>query len=1338
MATGSEINTIPNREEPNKPLTMININSVIKLTSSNYLLWKAQLEALLVGYDLHHFVDGSVNPPSATIVAATGPPTRNPAYTTWIRQDKLLFGALAGTLSPSLGSLITRASTSKEAWDILANTYALPSRGHVKQLKFKLKHMTKGATPVSEYMQNIKSITDELAMLGTIVPPEDITDKIVDGLDARFQSVIDAIHACDTPISFEELHEKLINKELAIQTTEAALSNSFPATANPTYSRSNYTHRSHHQNPNRPSNQMHFPNQNPKNPFKGRCQWCNVTGHTLTYCPTFKDLHPAIRIPRHSRIINEPPQVNVTAATNRNPASAHSPWLLDNGASHHVTTDLSNLSLHHPYDGTDEIVIGDGSGLPISHTSSTHLSSPTQKFTLSNVLFVPSMHKNIISASKFCRDNKAKLEFSPFSFCVKDLHTGAPLLTGPTKDGIYYWPASTTSPQANVLTKKDVDLHHRFGHPSFNDFPCNSCYINKSHKLPFGTSSLTTSAPLEVIFSDVWSSPIYSLDGYKYYVIFVDHFTKYIWLYPIKRKSDTTNTFIYFKALFEKKFGRSILTLYSDNGGEFQALASFLATHGVSHLTSPPHTPEHNGYAERRHLHIVETSLALLSHASMPLIYWPHAFQTTVYLINRMPTPTLNNTSPYFKLFGSTPKYTHLHNFGCLCYPWLRPYASHKLAPRSIACAFLVYSPTPHAYLCLDPTTNRLYSSRHVRFVEMVYPFSQLTPTPSSENQSPDSWCALSLPLTTLNPSSIESSNPPPSTSPPAVASTSNNHPTPSAPVDIPISTSQPVHTYRTMASNNIYKPIHKLNLSAQRSTPEPTSLKQALADPKWREAMPIQHQALITNHTWDLVPVSPSQNIIGSKWVFRTKYNSDGSFQKHKARLVALGFHQRPGLDYNETFSPVIKPATVRLLLSLVVTNGWTLRQLDINDAFLQGTLSDDVYMAQPPGFVDPEHPDHVCRLRKAIYVLKQAPRAWYTELRTHLLSIGFINSVSDTSLFIQKGTKNLFVLVYVDDIIVTGPCPNEVSDFISSLSVRFSLKDLGHLSYFLGVEVQTCSHGLFLSQRKYIIDLLARAKMLDAKPMPTPMESNTRLTLAMGTPLDHPKDYRALVGSLQYLALTRPDIAFAVNKLSQFMHCPTTTHWQALKRLIRYLKGSLDKGINIYRNSPLKLHAFSDSDWAGDKTDYISTGAYIVYLGQNPISWSSKKQRSVSRSSTEAEYRAIAQAASELAWLGNIMLELGISSTTTPTIYCDNIGAVNLSSNPVFHSRMKHLAIDYYFIREKVQAGALHVTPVVNDDQLADALTKPLSRPRLHMLLSKIGLTSRPSILRGHDKNP
>lgn len=216
----------------------------------------------------------------------------------------------------------------------------------------------------------------------------------------------------------------------------------------------------------------------------------------------------------------------------------------------------------------------------------------------------------------------------------------------------------------------------------------------------------------------------------------------------------------------------------------------------------------------------------------------------------------------------------------------------------------------------------------------------------------------------------------------------------------------------------------------------------------------------------------------------------------------------------------------------------------------------------------------------------------------------------------------------------------------------------------------------------------------MTGAKSVSTPMETNIPLTLGAGTLLESPTEFRTIVGSLQYLALTRPDIAFTVNKLSQFMHRPTTVHWQALKRLLRYLNGTLDVGLNIYRDSPLRLHAFSDADWAGDRDDFVSTGAYIVDLGRNPISWSSKKQSSVARSSTEAEYRSVAQTASSLSWLGNVLHELGIIITTTPVIYCDNIGATKLSANPVFQSRMKHLAVDYHFIREKVQTGKLRVS--------------------------------------------
>lgn len=256
----------------------------------------------------------------------------------------------------------------------------------------------------------------------------------------------------------------------------------------------------------------------------------------------------------------------------------------------------------------------------------------------------------------------------------------------------------------------------------------------------------------------------------------------------------------------------------------------------------------------------------------------------------------------------------------------------------------------------------------------------------------------------------------------------------------------------------------------------------------------------------------------------------------------------------------------------------------------------------------------------------------------------------------------------------------------------------------------------------------------MSDCKPISTPMTTSEPLTLKGGTPHPSPTDYRTFVGALQYLSLTRPDISFTVNKLSQFMHAPTSLHWIALKRLLRYLHGSLHHGILIRRHSPLTLHAFTDADWAGDKDNYRSTTGYIVYLGSNPISWSSKRQSTLARSSTEAEFRAVASTTTEVQSLKSLLSELGFSSTTTPTIYCDNLSATSYSANPIFHSRMKHLALDFHFVREKVQEGSLRVQHIAGDDQLADALTKPLLRPRFHYLLSKIGLLSGSSILRGH----
>ncbi|XP_019082667.1 PREDICTED: uncharacterized protein LOC109125483 [Camelina sativa] len=384
---------------------------------------------------------------------------------------------------------------------------------------------------------------------------------------------------------------------------------------------------------------------------------------------------------------------------------------------------------------------------------------------------------------------------------------------------------------------------------------------------------------------------------------------------------------------------------------------------------------------------------------------------------------------------------------------------------------------------------------------------------------------------------------------------------------------------------------------------------------------------------------------------------------------------------------------------------------------------------MEQPPEFVDSDHPSYVCRLRKEIYGLKKAPRAWYTKSKSYLLNLEFINSLADTSLFIlRRGKTYVYLLVYVDDILVIGNDKSSICNILQLLADRFSVKDPEDLNYFLGIEAHRTDKGLHLSQRKYILDFLHRHNMLNAKPVATPMASSPKLTLQSGLALPDGKEYRQLVGSLQYLSFTRPDISFTVNRLSQFMHRPTQEHWQAAKRILGYLAGITTHGIFFSAKNDHTLQAFSDADWAGDTHDYISTNAYIVYMGTNLVSWTAKKQKSVARSSTEAEYRAVANTSAELCWISNLLTELGIPLRVVPLIYCDNVGATFLCANPIFHSRIKHIALDYHFVRGQIQQGLLRASHVHTKDQLADALTKLFPRTHFLHLRNKIGVLPAP----------
>ena len=462
----------------------------------------------------------------------------------------------------------------------------------------------------------------------------------------------------------------------------------------------------------------------------------------------------------------------------------------------------------------------------------------------------------------------------------------------------------------------------------------------------------------------------------------------------------------------------------------------------------------------------------------------------------------------------------------------------------------------------------------------------------------------------------------------------------------------------------------------------------------------------------------------IGCRWVFKVKHKPDGSIDRYKARLVAKGFTQLAGIDYQDTFSPTAKIISVRCLLALAAARGWSLHQLDVNNAFLHGDLHEEIYMSPPPGLRRQGEEHLFCRLHKSLYGLKQASRQWFAKFSEAIRSAGYEQSKADYSLFIRNQGKSFTVLlIYVDDILITGNDPVSIAEIKTFMHRKFHLKDLGKLKYFLGIEISTSKTGTFISQRKYALEIIKDTGLLGAAPVDTPMERNLKLSDKSDL-LKDPERYRRLVGRLIYLTVSRPDITYSVHILSRFMHQPRKDHWEAALRTVRYLKSAPGQGLFFSATSDLRLRAYSDSDWAGCPLTRRSTTGYCVFLGPSLISWRSKRQKTVSLSSAEAEYRAMTGACCELTWLRCLLKDLGVLHQQSALLYCDNKAAIHIAANPIFHERTRHIEMDCHFIRDKVQDGSVETRFVSSENQLADILTKALGKELFVPMVRKLGL--------------
>ena len=456
----------------------------------------------------------------------------------------------------------------------------------------------------------------------------------------------------------------------------------------------------------------------------------------------------------------------------------------------------------------------------------------------------------------------------------------------------------------------------------------------------------------------------------------------------------------------------------------------------------------------------------------------------------------------------------------------------------------------------------------------------------------------------------------------------------------------------------------------------------------------------------------------------FKNKSDALGNVTRNKARLVAQGYSQIEGLDFEETFAPVARHEAIRLLLGISCLKKFKLYQMDVKSAFLNGFLNEEVYVEQPKGFVDPKFPNHVYKLHKALYGLKQAPRAWYERLAEYLSKKGYVRGVKDQTLVIRKsGSEMMFAQIYVDDIVFGGMSQKMVDHFVEQMQSEFEMSMIGELSFFLGFQIKQFEGGIFLSQSKYAKELVKKFGLESGKPKRTPASTTVKLSKDDDGEAVDTKLYRSMIGSLLYLTASRPDISFSVGVCARFQSQPTTTHLSYVKRIIKYIHGTADYGILYSFDTNSCLVGFSDADWGGNSDDRKSTSGGCFFLGNNLISWFSKKQNCVSLSTAEAEYIAAGAGSTELVYLKSMLEEYDVPQDVV-TLFCDNTSAINIAKNPVQHSKTKHIEIRHHYIRDLVNYKILSLEHVNTEDQLADIFTKPLDMVKFEKLRFALGV--------------
>ncbi|KAL1556436.1 Retrovirus-related Pol polyprotein from transposon TNT 1-94 [Salvia divinorum] len=937
--------------------------------------------------------------------------------------------------------------------------------------------------------------------------------------------------------------------------------------------------------------------------------------------------------------------------------------------------------------------------------------------TLNDVRHVPQMTKNLISLSTF--DSKG------FSFKgeggVMHILKGSKVVLTALKCGtLYIMKGSIVASSADiasseVLTKDMTKLWHmRLGHMgervmqilSRRDFLsghkvqnlefCEHCVFGKLHRSKFPKKGVhRTKGTLDYIHMDCWGpSRVESIGGHKYFVSMIDDYSRMTWVIMMKHKGEAFKKFNQWKILIENQTGKKIKRLRTDNGLEFcsSEFNEFCNNERIVRHHTIRHTPQQNGVAERMNQTLLERARCMLFHAGLTRKFWAEAVNTACYLINRGPHTGIECKTPY------------------------------------------------EGYRIWSPSENRVILSRNVVFDENSMFNSVVKSISAEDSSSVDKQVELQI---THDESESQLQGGEDQHSPDETETTTPDvHPEArqtSIAIDRARRTGvkpplrygfEDMMAYALQVANEV---------EDEPSTEEPSTYKEAVSGrerAKWLAAMGEEMESLWKNLTWELVKRPKGRKIVTCKWIFKKKEGTTpDEGVRYKARLVARGFTQKEGVDYNEIFSPVVRHTSIRVLLAMVAHHDLELEQLDVKTAFLHGMLEKDIYMTQPEGFVVPGKEDYVCKLKKSLYGLKQSPRLWYKRFGNYMIQLGYSRSLYDCCVYHNKADDGsmIYLVLYVDDMLIAAKSKSEIQKLKANFNAEFDMKDLGAVKKILGMEIcrEREKKKLSLSQKSYIEKILSRFGMSTAKPIDTPSATNIHLSSDHAPKSEAEEEYMSrvpysnAVGSLMYaMVCTRPDIAHAhaVSVVSRFMGQPGKEHWQAVKRIFRYLRGTSDVGLIYGGDTHCSVTGYSDSDYAGDVDGRRSMTGYVFTLGGSVVSWKATLQAAVTLSTTEAEYMALTEAAKEGIWLKGLVGDLGLHQEQV-VVFCDSQSAICLAKDQVHHERTKHIDVRYHFLKNEKR---IEVKKVGTADNPADMFTKPVPHSKFQHCLDLLNVMS------------